>query len=52
MASASPSNITAQGDSTEASGSKGTQLESAVTDEQWKAMKKVIDNLYAYRQSE
>ncbi|KAI4197618.1 MAG: hypothetical protein LQ346_002963 [Caloplaca aetnensis] len=52
MASASPSNITAQGDSTEASGSKGTQLESAVTDEQWKAMKKVIDNLYAYRQSD
>ncbi len=52
MASASPPNMTAQGDSTEANGSKGTQQESTVTDEQWKAMKNVIDNLYAYRQSE
>ncbi|KAI4143340.1 MAG: hypothetical protein L6R39_004604 [Caloplaca ligustica] len=52
MASASPPNSTPMGDSTEANGEKGAQQESSVTDEQWKAMKRVIDNLYTYRQSD
>lgn len=43
---------TPQGDSAEVNGSKGAAQESTVGDEQWKAMKRVIDDLYSYRQSE
>ncbi|KAL9594152.1 MAG: hypothetical protein Q9219_007189 [cf. Caloplaca sp. 3 TL-2023] len=49
MASVSPPNSTPVGDSTE---TNGHQNASSVTDEQWKAMRRVIDNLYAYRQSD
>lgn len=52
MASASPPSSTPAGDPIEANGSKGAQGESSVTDDQWKAMRRVIDILYTYRQSE
>lgn len=49
MASASSPGSTPVGDPIEAN---GPQEESSVTDDQWKAMRRVIDVLYAYRQSE
>ncbi|KAL9006561.1 MAG: hypothetical protein Q9188_000721 [Gyalolechia gomerana] len=52
MASASPPSSTPAGDPIEANGSKGAQGESSVTDDQWKAMRRVIDILYTYRQSD
>ena len=52
MASASPPSSTPVADSAEADANKGSEEESSIKDEQWKAMRRVIDNLYAYRQSE
>ncbi|KAL8739215.1 MAG: hypothetical protein Q9181_000106 [Wetmoreana brouardii] len=51
MTSASPQNSTPVVESTEANGT-GDAPESLLSDEQSKAIKKVIDNLYAFRQSD
>ncbi|KAL8641342.1 MAG: hypothetical protein Q9228_001838 [Teloschistes exilis] len=50
MASASSPNDTPVMETTEANGTEGPQEQSSISDEQWKAIKRVIDNLYSYRQ--
>ena len=39
-------------ETTETNGAQDEQVESQISDEQWKAIKKVIDNLYAHREPE
>ncbi|KAL8951687.1 MAG: hypothetical protein Q9222_002367 [Ikaeria aurantiellina] len=52
MGSISPDNATPTVESAEPSGDQGAQGGSILSDEQLKAVKRVIDNLYAYRQSD
>ncbi|KAL8713928.1 MAG: hypothetical protein Q9220_002074 [cf. Caloplaca sp. 1 TL-2023] len=52
MESASPDNATPTVESAEANGDQSAQGGSTLSDEQSKAVKRVIDNLYGYRQSD
>lgn len=52
MSSASPASSAPVVDFTGARGDTVAKIASSVTSDQWKAIKRIIDTLYAYRQSE